>query len=255
MRKWLPLLPVALALGLTALAYGDLPPLVQPGWEYILPVGAAAANETMPREVFMVLIPGLAIAVWALLAQLARVRRAAILPDWLAAAAVERFEPTYHIVVLGVVGLLALMHIMLLAGAAGWPPWTFNAVGVTLGAGLFAVGNLMPRVRPNWIVGVRTRATLTDPQLWLRTHRYFGGLLMLAGIAVAIVALTAPRFAIATLAVGILVAAAAAHLWAAKKKPTAAAVLAGLIAALLTSPAPAPPTELVPALVGWLRAR
>ena len=134
MRKWLPLLPLSLAVALTAMAYPTLPPTVQPAWQYLLPIGAA--NESLPRNAFVLLLPGLMLMVWGLLVVLARVRHVATIDDGLTAPAVERFEPTYHIVVFAVISLLGLAHIMLLAGAAGWPDWAFKAVGLTLGAGL-----------------------------------------------------------------------------------------------------------------------
>ena len=36
------------------------------------------------------------------------------------------------------------------------------------------LGNLMPKMRPNWIMGVRTPWTLTSDEAWVRTHRVTG---------------------------------------------------------------------------------
>jgi pimeloyl-ACP methyl ester carboxylesterase/uncharacterized membrane protein len=233
MRKWLPIIPLLVAVGLTAMAYGDLPPVVTPDWGLLLPVDVPP--EGMGRLGFAVLMPVVGLAVWVLLTLVARVRgsKTGIVPEHLAAAAIERFEPTFHIVVLGVVGLIALMHIALLAAAAGWPAWTLAAVGVTLGAGLLAIGNIMPRARPNWVVGIRTRGTLTDPALWTRVHRYFGAFLMLAGVATAIVAFVATRYTFVIAIGGVLVSAVLAHLLAATRTPSTAPVVACLLAALL----------------------
>ncbi|HET7584892.1 MAG TPA: SdpI family protein [Gemmatimonadaceae bacterium] len=234
MRKWLPVFPLALALGLSAVAYGRLPSTVAPSWTYILPIDAAP--EPMPRAAVVLLFPVVALVVWGGLVLLARIRgqRAGVLPERLAANAIARFEPTYHVIVLAVVSLLTLMHIALVASAAQWPLWTFKAVGAALGVGLFLVGNLMPRVRPNWIAGIRTRATLADPDLWQRTHRYFGVLLMLSGVAVAIIGIVMPRYAFVVLFAGIILSAIIAQLWGAagKRSVTAAvAVIACVLAA------------------------
>ena len=205
MRKLLPAFPIVLAFALTAIGFNDLPAVVYPDWGLFLPF--EVPPEGMARVGFALLMPVIALAIWAGAVVLARVRgaKAGVVPEHLAAAAVERFEPTFHIVVFAVVSLIALFHLALLAGALAWPAWTVQAIGATLGVGLFLVGNLMPRVRPNWIVGIRTRATLADPALWMRTHRYFGVLLMLSGVAVLVIALVAVRFAFVSMVVGIIV--------------------------------------------------
>jgi uncharacterized membrane protein len=65
-----------------------------------------------------------------------------------------------------------------------------------LGLGLAALGNVMPRLRPNPIMGLRTRATLNDPVLWARMHRLFGALLLASGVLVMLLALVAVRYAL-----------------------------------------------------------
>lgn len=226
MRKWLPAVPILIGLGISAGAYSRLPANVTPDWGRVFPFGAG--TETMPRMPFLLLLPVVAIAVWAGLAAGARVagrRGGAFLNDETGAKAIERFEPTFAIVVTGVVGLVVLLHADLVASVADWPDWTMKAVGVVLGAGTAAIGNLMPRVKPNWIVGIRTRATLRDPALWMRTHRYFGGLLMLVGIGVAILSLFASHYAFAATAIGLLIAAVVAHWFARTRTATPQAVV------------------------------
>ena len=191
----------------------------------------------MGRIEFAMLMPMVALAIWAGAVVLARVRgaRAGIVPEHLAAAAVERFEPTFHVVVFAVVSLIVLFHLALLAGALAWPAWSVKAIGATLGVGLFLVGNLMPRVRPNWIVGIRTRATLADPALWMRTHRYFGALLMLSGVVVVVIAIVAVRFAFVSMVVGILASGALALCWPRGKGSAPGSLVLGcLVCALLS---------------------
>jgi hypothetical protein len=53
-------------------------------------------------------------------------------------------------------------------------PWAQRAVVVFLGISLVAIGNLLPRTRPNFALGIRTERTLTDRQLWIITHRMSG---------------------------------------------------------------------------------
>ena len=222
MRKYLPIIPILLATGLSVATYGALPSLVYPDWSRLFPIDAR--DEGMGRVGLAVLFPVLSALVWALMEFLARFHGARALPEQRVASPVDRFEPTYHIVVLGVVSLVVLMQVTLVASALAWPEWTFKTIGVTLGAGLFLVGNLMPRVRPNWIVGIRTRATLADAQLWMRTHRYFGGLLMLSGVVVMAIGVMVSRYAFVALVAGFLLSAVAAHTLAGAMKKNAAVV-------------------------------
>jgi uncharacterized membrane protein len=232
-RKWLPAIPILVGLGVSASVYGDLPADVRPDWSSLIPF--TAGDETMPRLPFAILIPVIAISVWGALAAGARVagrRGGAFLSDKTGASAIARFEPTFATVVTAVVGLMILLHIALVAGVAGWPEWTKHAVGVVLGLGTAAVGNVIPRVRPNWIVGIRTRATLRDPELWARTHRYFGGLLMLVGVAVAVMSLLTTTLAFVATILGLLVAAVLAYWFAKTRTGNTGAVLAVMLLSL-----------------------
>lgn len=223
MRKWLPALPILVGVAVSASLYGKLPAEVRPDWSNIFPF--VNGGEAMPRAFAVWLLPAIAILLWLALSWGAGIRGKAgglFLSDKTDASAIARFEPTFDIVITAVVGLVILIHLAILGTAAGWAPWAAKAIGVALGAGMAATGNLMPRLRPNWIVGIRTRATLSDPSLWLRTHRYFGSLLMIAGLLVAIVAVFASQWAFFVAIVGILLAAVLAHLFA---RPGRTAVL------------------------------
>ena len=61
-----------------------------------------------------------------------------------------------------------------------------RAVVVMFGLVLIAVGNLLPRTRPNVAVGLRTARTLTDPQLWQRMHRIGGYATVALGLVIAV---------------------------------------------------------------------
>lgn len=53
------------------------------------------------------------------------------------------------------------------------------------------LGNYLPRVRPNFTFGIRTPWTLASEEVWRRTHRASGPVLIAAGIATLIAALFA----------------------------------------------------------------
>jgi hypothetical protein len=90
------------------------------------------------------------------------------------------FELTYHAIVLRAVLFVTALHVLVMIELTG----AMDAVGVRLSAGravvvllgvvLIAIGNLLPRTRPNIAVGVRTTRTLTNAQLWQQVNRAGG---------------------------------------------------------------------------------
>lgn len=52
---------------------------------------------------------------------------------------------------------------------------------------MIAFGNYLPRVRPNYMLGVQTPWTLASEATWRRTHRFAGPVFMTAGVAMLVV--------------------------------------------------------------------
>ena len=47
---------------------------------------------------------------------------------------------------------------------------------------LIILGNYMPKIRKNWIVGIRTPHIMSNDEIWDRTHRFGGFVLIFCGI-------------------------------------------------------------------------
>lgn len=62
---------------------------------------------------------------------------------------------------------------------------------VALGVLLIAIGNALPKSRPDYFVGIRTPWTLSDPDNWIATHR-LGARTMMAGGAIIVAAALLP---------------------------------------------------------------
>jgi immunity protein, SdpI family len=89
------------------------------------------------------------------------------------------FEATYFAIVLWALVFVVALHSLVMAvlTTAIEPMGRVSAsrvVVVLLGALLIAIGNLLPRTRPNVALGVRTRRTLASAPLWQRVHRVGG---------------------------------------------------------------------------------
>jgi uncharacterized membrane protein len=87
------------------------------------------------------------------------------------------FESTYYGIVFRVLFFVVALQVIVmieLTQVLGLPLPAKRIVVVLFGLALIAIGNLLPRTRPNVAVGVRTRRTLASPPLWQKVHR-FGG--------------------------------------------------------------------------------
>lgn len=216
MRKWTPIIPIVGAYALSAAMFSRLPDVGHPDLSPLIPI-TIPGGEGVPRIAVALLIPTIGLAVWLLLSTLAKVggpRRP--LPEWwlneqTGSESVERFAPTYATIAFAVTSLLALMHLALVAGVLHWPLWTYRILTAILGLGFIAAGNVMPRTRPNWIVGLRTKRTLTDRTAWNRTHRLMGALMMGLGAAVVLTSFVAPRYALSVAVLGLLPSMIVAH--------------------------------------------
>jgi hypothetical protein len=87
-----------------------------------------------------------------------------------------------------VIFIMAL-HVLVLLNLGGvqWiHNWGPRLVVVLFGGVFIAIGNLLPRTRPNLALGIRTTRTLTDRQLWIRLHRTCGYLAVALGTVIVI---------------------------------------------------------------------
>jgi len=120
------------------------------------------------------------------------------------------FESTYHAIVLRVLLFVLALHVLVMIeltsamDAVGLRLSASRAVVVLFGVVLVAIGNLLPRTRPNVAVGVRTARTLTNAQLWQQVHRAGGYATVGLGMVIAITGLVLTHEA-----VGAVVSAAA----------------------------------------------
>ncbi|MBZ5556296.1 MAG: SdpI family protein [Acidobacteriia bacterium] len=118
------------------------------------------------------------------------------------------FASTYRAIVLRallfVVALHAIVMIELtdLMDAAGIRTVAGRMVIVILGLTFIAIGNLLPRTRPNVAVGVRTERTLTNARLWRQVHRVGGYATVGLGVVIFIIGLVMTKKSAGALVLG-----------------------------------------------------
>lgn len=193
MRKWYPWLLVGLAFGFSAAVYSRLPDPIPTHWNL-----RGEIDGYSPRAWGAWLMPAILLSVAAIVPRLP-----ALDPR---KQNYEKFRPTYDFVIAAVMTLLAVLHVVLLGAALGWPIRIERITPILIGLLFTVIGNLLPRARPNWLFGIRTPWTLTNDRVWERTHRMGGFTFVIAGVVVMLTAFLDPAVAMIAFIVSIVTA-------------------------------------------------
>ncbi|MEO7823040.1 MAG: SdpI family protein [Gemmatimonadaceae bacterium] len=169
MRKWIPLLIVAAALIASAVVYPDLPERMPTHWNL-----NGEIDGWSPRAWGAWLIPTLIAFLWALM-------------RWLPSIDPRgknyvKFGGAFEGIMLAVMLFMLLVHGLMLRAAPGYPVAMERVMPAGIGILFIVIGNLLPRARPNWFVGIRTPWTLSSDRVWEKTHRVGGRLFVAGGI-------------------------------------------------------------------------
>ncbi|MDH5242538.1 MAG: SdpI family protein [Chloroflexota bacterium] len=126
------------------------------------------------KTVGLLLLPFLASGVAALLAIIPRIepRRTNI----------ERSGKAYGAIWIGVMALLGGLHVLAVSVAMGAAVDITRLLFVGMGVLFIVIGNYLPKVRSNYMAGIRTPWTLTSEVAWTKTHRLGGWLFVIEGI-------------------------------------------------------------------------
>jgi len=168
-RLWPSFVVFAVAVGFSIWAYPRLPAQVATHWGI---QGEADGWSSPLAAVLMVPLATLIVAGVMLAAPRIDPRR----ESW------EIHGRTYWLVVNLVSCFLLAVHILIIGEGLGWGLPVARLIPIAVGALLVLIGNLLPRLHPNWFMGIRTPWTLSSDEVWRRTHRLGGTLLVIAGL-------------------------------------------------------------------------
>jgi uncharacterized membrane protein len=179
MRKWIPLVIIAVAFIASAAVYSHLPARVPSHWNV-----AGEIDGWMSKEWGAFVMPLTLMGLFAMLYVLPRIDPRG--------ANYAKFRGTFETVMITTMAFLLGVHLIMLAIALGKDVSMSRVIPIGVGMLLIVLGNLMPRTRSNWFVGLRTPWTLSSDRVWERTHRLGGRLLVAAGALVVLTGIFAP---------------------------------------------------------------
>lgn len=192
MKKWLPALLIVAAVAVSIVLYPSLPEQVPTHFGM-----DGTPNGWSSRFWGAWLLPLIMAFVWVVMRAVPHIdpRKANY----------EKFMGFYELMVSAILAFMLAMHVAVLKSATGShvPMDKFVIVGV--GAFFMLLGFFMPRVHPNWFIGIRTPWTLTSDLSWERTHKIGGVLFVVLGLLAVLSALIAPTASIWVLVGGAVV--------------------------------------------------
>ncbi|HVA80365.1 MAG TPA: SdpI family protein [Candidatus Binataceae bacterium] len=91
------------------------------------------------------------------------------------------FSIAYETIRTSVIALMAAVYLVTQLAIQGSAVNLGVIIPLMVGALMIGVGNVLPKLRPNWFVGIRTPWTLSSKTAWGQTHRFGGWLFVLVG--------------------------------------------------------------------------
>jgi len=164
---------VGVAFAAAAAALHRLPAVVPIHWGW-----SGQADGYAGRSFGAFALPATTLLVFALFEAIAR-----LFPG---ASQVERFRPVFHRLQLAVTAFMSALSLVVLRAQLGYAIDINRAAWLGTGLLFMVMGDLLGKIPPNHLTGIRTPWTLRDPEVWLRTHRV-GALVFIAGGALLVV--------------------------------------------------------------------
>lgn len=158
-------------------------------------------------EVAAFLLPGFALVLAAILALVPRL-------DPRQEAYTQAGSP-YWIIANAALVFMAVLHLTIIGFAFGWPIPIGTVVPMGVGILFIIIGALMERMPPSWFMGIRTPWTLSNDEVWRKTHQVGGVCFILAGLLLVVAGFVKPEGLLITLIVvaGVSAAVPVAYSW------------------------------------------
>jgi uncharacterized membrane protein len=182
MRKWIPLLIVLASVIASALVYPNLPTTIPTHWDML-----GRPNGWSSRLWGAWVMPIFLLGTYALTRVLPKIDPRG--------GNYAKFGGAFDAMIVSIMLFMLGMHIIILRAALGYPVAMQRVVPIGVGALLVVIGNLLPRARPNWFIGIRTPWTLSSDRVWEKTHRVGGQVFVAGGILIVLGAVLMQQWA------------------------------------------------------------
>ena len=156
---------------LSAAFYNSVPAMMASHWN-----SAGEANGTMSRFWGLFLTPLISLGFTALLLAIPKI-------DPLKAN-IQKFQGYYYGFIVVFLVYFLYIHLLTLLWNVGWRFNFSQAIIPSMGFLMFFLGVLLGKAKRNYFIGIRTPWTLSNDEVWEKTHRLGGTLFKIAGVVI-----------------------------------------------------------------------
>ncbi|MBN7772608.1 SdpI family protein [Clostridium aminobutyricum] len=100
----------------------------------------------------------------------------------------ESFKNYYYQIIFIVGLIMFVIEVITIAAAFGKDVHMATIMPVMMGALFVFLGNMMPKFKHNYMVGIKTSWTLASEQVWYETHRFAGKIWVIGGLVMVLTA-------------------------------------------------------------------
>jgi uncharacterized membrane protein len=183
-NEWLQLLLLLTPFCIAALLWDKLPERMPIHWNARGEVDGYAGRTFAALFVPMISI-GMALLVGLLAFIDPKVRKAD-------AEARANFQRVFKAIRLTLTGFMTAVGLAVICIGAGYPLDMSRVIAIGLALLFGVLGNLMGKLRPNYFVGIRTPWTLESREVWIKTHRLTGRLMVAVAVVLVAAGLVLP---------------------------------------------------------------
>jgi len=94
----------------------------------------------------------------------------------------QQFQKVYNLFRYLLILILWAIYLISSFNALGYNVRVEIWIPLIIGLLFIVLGNYMGKIKPNWFMGIRTPWTLSNDQVWSKTHRLGGKMFMLMGL-------------------------------------------------------------------------
>ncbi|WP_316568786.1 SdpI family protein [Neobacillus sp. YIM B06451] len=170
-RYWLGIIILLATVLGTWIAYPYLPDRIPTHWNF-----EGVPDQFGPKSFGVFILPGTMVFLYLLMMFLPRIDPKKV-----------NFQKFNYIgITNGILFFFFLFQAMVITSSLGLVN-SKNTIPVLVGLLFIFIGNLSPKFKPNYFLGIRTPWTLANEDVWKKTHRFGGKVLVIAGILMLLV--------------------------------------------------------------------
>ncbi|MEH7548406.1 MULTISPECIES: SdpI family protein [Bacillaceae] len=167
-KYWFGLVLLLLSLIVTFISYPYLPEKIAIHWNY-----KGVPDDYSNRSFGLFLLPGIMIIFYLLTIILPKIDPKK--------SNFKRFQGSYFKIMNGLLLFLFLFQVVQITSSLGIVNPKY-IVPELVGLLFIFIGNLSPKFKPNYFVGIRTPWTLANEDVWKKTHRFGGKVFVITGL-------------------------------------------------------------------------